>query len=166
MSAPGARRLLAAALLGLVVLALPAAGQEPRPAPRGERVIEALLIWRLVDELDLSEAQIARIFPMVRELKAIRLEAGRRVPPLLREIRRLAAATPRDEEALRARATELSLLRAEFEARRRQQLQLIGQALTPEQLARFVLVQETFEAETLRLLQEVRRAVEQQAPRR
>lgn len=166
MSAAGPRRLLAAALLGLAVLALPAAGQEPRRSPRGERIIEALLIWRLVDELDLSEGQIARIFPLVRELKAIRLEAGRRVPPLLREIRRLAAATPRDEEALRATATELSLLRAEFEARRRQQLQLIAQALTPEQLARFVLVQETFEAETLRLLQEVRRAVEQQAPRR
>lgn len=166
MSAAGSRRLLAAALLALAVLALPAAGQEPRRVPRGERVIEALLIWRLVDELDLSEAQIARIFPSVRELKAIRLEAGRRVPPLLREIRRLAAATPRDEEALRAAATELSLLRAEFEARRRQQLQLIAQALTPEQLARFVLVQETFEAETLRLLQEVRRAVEQPGPRR
>jgi Spy/CpxP family protein refolding chaperone len=166
VSAAGSRRLLAAALLALAVLALPAAGQEPRRVPRGERVIEALLIWRLVDELDLSEAQIARIFPSVRELKAIRLEAGRRVPPLLREIRRLAAATPRDEEALRAAATELSLLRAEFEARRRQQLQLIAQALTPEQLARFVLVQETFEAETLRLLQEVRRAVEQPGPRR
>lgn len=166
MSAAGPRRLLAAMLLGLAVLALPAAGQEPRRVPRGERIIEALLIWRLVDELDLSEAQIARIFPLVRELKTIRLEAGRRVPPLLREMRRLSAATPRDEEALRATATELSLLRAEFEARRRQQLQLIAQALTPEQLARFVLVQETFEAETLRLLQEVRRVVEQQAPRR
>jgi Spy/CpxP family protein refolding chaperone len=166
VSAAPLRRLLAGTLLALIIVALPAAGQEPPAVPRGERIIEAMLIWRLVDELDLTEGQIARIFPAVRALKVIRLEAGRRVPPLVRDIRRLAAATPRDDEALRVKVSELNQLRAEFEARRRQQLQFIAQALTPEQLARFAFIQETFEAETLRLLQEMRRVVEPRPLRR
>lgn len=147
--------------------ATPAAGQEVQPTPpRAERIIEALLIWRLVDELDLTEAQVARIFPRVRALKAIRLEMGRRAPPLLREIRQLINQQPRDDEALKVKVAELNLLRAEMEARRRRQLQLIAAGLTPEQLARFALIQETFEGETMRLLRDAQRLAEEQAPRR
>ncbi len=166
MIAAGVRRLVVGALLVLVTAALPAVGQEPRPTPRGERIVEAFLIWRLVDELDLTETQIAQIFPRVRALKVIRIEMGRRVPRMVREIRRLMAATPRDDDAVRARVAELNLLRAEMEARRRHQLELIAQALTPEQLGKFALIQETFEADTLRLLEEVRRILEEQPPPR
>jgi Spy/CpxP family protein refolding chaperone len=168
---PRPRRYLAGALLILLAAALPAAvlsayaGDAP-PTPRGGRIIEAFLIWRLVDELDLNEGQIARIFPRIRALKTIRLESGRRVPPLMREIRQLMAASPRDEEAIRGRVAELNALRAQIEARRRRELELIAQALTVEQLAKFALIQETFEAETLRLLEDMRRiAGERSGPR-
>lgn len=166
MIPPGARRLLAGLLLMLITLTLPAVGQEIQPTPRGERIIEAFLIWRLVDELDLNEGQIARIFPLVKALKNIRIEMGRRVPPLVREIRQLTRAVTRDDEALRLKVAELNLLRSQMEARRRQQLQLIAQVLTPEQLGKFALIQETFEAETLRLLHEMRRIAEEQSPAR
>jgi Spy/CpxP family protein refolding chaperone len=159
-------RRLVPILLIAIVAALPAAGQEVQPTPRGQRIIEALLIWRLVDELDLNEGQIARIFPRVRVLKTIRFEMGRRVPPLVREIKQLAAQQPRDDEAIKIKVAELNLLRAEMEAKRRRQLQLIAAALTPEQLAKFALIQETFEVDTLRLLDEARRVAEEQSPRR
>jgi Spy/CpxP family protein refolding chaperone len=158
-------RILGLILVASLALALPAIGQEQTP-PRGERIIEALLIWRLVDELDLNEGQIARIFPRVRALKTIRIEMGRRAPPLTREIRQLIAAAPRDDEAIRIKVTELNLLRAEMEARRRRQLQLIGSVLTIEQMGKFTLIQESFETETLRLLREMRRIVEDTSPRR
>lgn len=160
------RRLAGGVLIALLALALPAVGQEPQPAPRGERIIEALLIWRLVDELDLTEGQIARIFPRIKALKTIRLEMGRRVPPLVREIRQLVAQAPRDEDAIRIKVTELNILRAQMEARRRRQLQLIASVLSIEQMGKFALVQETFEVETLRLLEEMRRIAEEQSPRR
>jgi len=163
---PGARRLLAGLLLMLTTLTLPAVGQEIRPTPRGERIVEAFLIWRLVDELDLNEGQITRIFPRVKALKEIRIEMGRRVPPLVREIRQLTRAVPRDDETIRLKVAELNLLRSQMEARRRQQLQLIAQVLTPEQLGQFALIQETFEAETLRLLQEMLRIAGEQSPAR
>jgi len=160
------RRLVPILLIAIVAAALPAAGQEVQPTPRGQRIIEALLIWRLVDELDLNEGQIARIFPRIRALKTIRFEMGRRVPPLVREIKQLAAQQPRDDEAIKIKVAELNLLRAEMEAKRRRQLQLIAAALTPEQLAKFALIQETFEVDTLRLLDEARRVAEEQSPRR
>jgi len=160
------RRLVPILLIAIVAAALPAAGQEVQPTPRGQRIIEALLIWRLVDELDLNEGQIARIFPRIRALKTIRFEMGRRVPPLVREIKQLAAQQPRDDEAIKIKVAELNLLRAEMEAKRRRQLQLIATALTPEQLAKFALIQETFEVDTLRLLDEARRVAEEQSPRR
>ena len=160
------RRLVPILLIAIVAAALPAAGQEVQPTPRGQRIIEALLIWRLVDELDLNEGQIARIFPRIRALKTIRFEMGRRVPPLVREIKQLAAQQPRDDEAIKIKVAELNLLRAEMEAKRRRQLQLIAAVLTPEQLAKFALIQETFEVDTLRLLDEARRVAEEQSPRR
>ena len=160
------RHVIPVLLVATLALALPAVGQEPQATPRGERIIEALLIWRLVDELDLNEAQIARIFPRIRALKAIRLEMGRRVPPLIREIKQLSAQQPRDDEAIRIKVTELNLLRSEMEARRRRQLQHISTILTPEQLAKFALIQETFEVETLRLLTDARRIAEEQNPPR
>ncbi len=158
-------RLAPALLIAALALALPASGQEPQ-THQGERIIEAIFIWRLVDELDLSEAQIAQVFPRVKALKNIRLEMGRRVPQLLREIRQLMRSPSRDEETLRVKVAELSQVRGQMEARRRQQLQLIAAALTPEQMARFALIQETFEVETLRLMQEMRRIVEEQPPPR
>lgn len=164
-------RLMAGGLLVLLAITLPAGvlpavGQDAQPTPRGGRVIEALLIWRLVDELDLTEAQIARIFPRIRALKSIRIEMGRRVPPLVREIRQLTRAVPRDDEAIRARVAELNQLRRETEVRRRQHLQAIAEVLTPEQLGKFALIQETFESETLRLLEDMRRVAEDQILRR
>lgn len=159
-----ARRLAPALLVVLMALALPAVGQEP--SPRGDRIIEAIFIWRLVDELDLAEGQIVRVLPRLKALKTIRIEMGRRAPALRREIRQLTAQQPRDEEAIRAKVAELNLLRAEMETGRRRQLQMIAAALTPEQQAKFALIQETFEMDTLRLLEEMRRIAEEQLPPR
>lgn len=166
MTILAARRVIPGLLIAVLALVLPAAAQEPRPSPRGERIIEAFLIWRLVDELDLNEGQIVRIFPRIKALKTIRLEMGRRVPPLMREIRQLSAQTPRDNELIRIRVVELNQLRSQMEARRRNQLEGIAAALSSEQLAKFALIQESFETETIRLLEQMRRIAEEQSTQR
>jgi len=150
-----------------LVLSLPAIGQPPpRPRdPRTERVIEALLIWRLVDELNLSDEQIARIFPRIKALKELRIGLGIRKVVLQRELRALLREQPPNEEAIRARVAELDQLRARVEQQRERILQEIAAVLTLEQRARFALIQETFEAETIRTLEEVRRMVDQQRRR-
>lgn len=156
------RRVLLAAMV-VALLALPALGQAPTPLPdeRVGRIIEALLIWRLVDELELTDQQIARLFPRIKALKEIRLELGRRKRVLEADLRQLLRQRPTNQEAIRLKLAELNDLRAEIERRRQQVLRQIGAILTIEQQAKFALIAERFEAETLRLLEEVRRLVEQ-----
>ncbi|MBI3974812.1 MAG: periplasmic heavy metal sensor [Armatimonadetes bacterium] len=156
------RRVLLAAVV-VALLALPALGQAPTllPDERVGRIIEALLIWRLVDELELTDQQIARLFPRIKTLKEIRLELGRRKRMLEADLRQLLRQRPPDQEAIRLKLAELNDLRVEIERRRQQVLRQIASILTIEQQARFALIAERFEAETLRLLEEVRRLVEQ-----
>jgi len=150
------------------ILTLPAVGGPPRMQrdPRAERVIEALLIWRLVDELNLTDQQIARIFPRIKALKELRIHLGIRKVMLQRELRALLRQQPRDEELIRAKIAELDELRARIELERGQILRDIHAALAVEQRAQFTLIQETFEAETIRTLEEVRQLVEEQRRRR
>lgn len=150
-----------------LVLSLPAIGQPPpRPRdPRTERVIEALLIWRLVDELNLTDEQVARIFPRIKALKELRIGLGIRKVMLQRELRALLREQPPNEEAIRGKVAELDQLRARVEQQRERILQEIAAVLTLEQRARFALIHETFEAETIRTLEEVRRMVDQQRRR-
>lgn len=153
--------LLLAALIALTIPA--AAGRGPRD-PRTERIIEALLIWRLVDELSLNEQQIARIFPRIKALKELRIELGRRKVAVQRDLRDLMQQQPRNEEEIQAKINELDQLRTQIEIRRQQILREIYAALTLEQRAQFALIAESFEAETIRLLEEVRQILERRRP--
>lgn len=153
-------------VIGVVLVAVPALGQPtPLPEERAGRIIEALLIWRLVDELDLTEQQIARLFPRIKALKQIRLELARRKRDLEAGLRVALNQRPPDEETIRIKVAELNALRAETEQRRQRVLRQIASIFTLEQQAKFVLIQERFEAETLRLLDDIRRITEQARPR-
>lgn len=156
-----ARRATLLVLAAVIALTIPVtAGRGPRDA-RAERIIEALLVWRLVDELNLSEQQIARIFPRIRALKELRIELGRRKIMLQRELRELMQQQPRNDAEIQARISELEQLRAQIQLRREGILRDINAALTLEQRAQFALIAETFEAETIRMLEEVRLIIEQ-----
>jgi len=56
-------------------------------------------------------------------------------------------------------------LRLRIERERERILQEIHGALTVEQRARFAVIEETFEAETIRTLEEVRRIIEERQRR-
>ncbi|MDR5682816.1 MAG: hypothetical protein QN163_02140 [Armatimonadota bacterium] len=138
-----------------------ALAQRALPAERAARILEALLIWRLVDELDLTEGQIARIFPQVRALKSARFEFARRQGELREEIRALLQQRPPNRALIRSKVAELDAVKTQFEQRRAAILQRTRTALSLEQQARFSLIQDTFEEETVRLLRDVQRFIEQ-----
>ncbi len=161
------RRRALLAFLVVILVAVPVLAQAPTPLPeeRAGRIIEALLIWRLVDELELTDNQIGRIFPRIKQLKELRLDLGRRKRALESELRQALAQRPRDQGVIKIKVAQLEALRTETEQRRQRLLRQINNALTVEQQAKFALIAERFEAETLRLLEEVRRLVEQQQSR-
>lgn len=149
---------LAGAVVSLATVG--SAAQGANLAARAQRILEALLVWRLVDELDLRDDQIARIFPHLRALKYARIEFAERRRSAQGEIRRLLAARPVDRDRVEARLRELEAAQAEFRRKRAAALAGIRAALSVEQRARFALIQETFERETAALLQDLRRLVE------
>lgn len=156
------------ALVAVAVLTFVAAARAtPRSdlGVRAQRILEALLIWRLVDELDLREEQIARIFPHLRALKYARIQFGERRLAAEGEIRRLLAARPVDRSQVEIQLKELEAAQAEFRRKRAAALAGIRAALTVEQQARFALIQDTFERETAALLRDVHRFVERQGGR-
>jgi len=162
------RSVLGALALAAAVVLLAAAGnaaQRASLAARAQRILEALLVWRLVDELDLREDQIARIFPHLRALKYARIEFAERRLSAQREIHRLLAVRPVDRSQVEAQLRALEAAQAEFRRRRAAALAGIRTALTVEQQARFALIQETFERDTAALLEDVRRFVEQRGGR-
>lgn len=136
--------------------------QTALPPDRADRIIEALMIWRLVDDLALSDGQIAAIFPMIRELKMIRIEAARQKLRLEREVRQLLAQTPRDEPAIRERLRALDRLRIVMEQRRRETIARIRGVLTLEQQVRFAQIEDVFEQQTVRLIQEIQQILQEQ----
>lgn len=160
-------RLDRAAVLGILAVLVVAAASAAAPGRpvrgRAERVLEALLVWRLVDELDLSEEQVCRVFPPLRALKHARLRFGQRRAELHREIRWLLAERPVDRERLDAKVRELRAAQEEFRHRRTQALEQIRAALNAEQRARFALIQDAFERETLSLLGDVERFVRERS---
>ncbi|HEY3247449.1 MAG TPA: hypothetical protein VGK88_04025 [bacterium] len=159
------RRPLLVLVAAVLALTIPAAGEVPNRDPRAERIIEALMIWRLVDEVNLTEPQIARIFPRIKALKEIRFEIARRRAQFRIEMNALLAQQPRNDDLVRAKIDELDQFRRDVELRRQRILQEIYAALRIDQRAKFALIQETFEVETLRLLEDVRRMVEEQQRR-
>jgi hypothetical protein len=64
-----------------------------------------------------------------------------------------------DRERVEAKLRELRAAQQEFQQQRAEALERIRAALTPEQRARFVLIQDSFERETLSLLGDVERFV-------
>lgn len=148
-----------AAVAAVLVSSGLAAAQRPAGPERAERVLEALLVWRLVDELELSDEQVCRVLPALRALKHARLAFGQRRAELHREIRALLRERPVDRERVEAKVRELQAAQREFQQRRGEALERIRAALTPEQRARFALIQDTFERETLSLLGDLERFV-------
>jgi Spy/CpxP family protein refolding chaperone len=157
----GAARVAVIVLACVLVASGAALAQRAVPAERAARILEALLIWRLVDDLNLTDAQIARIFPQIRALKNARLEFARRQRELREEIRGLLRQRPRNPELIEVKVAELQTVKTQFEQRRAAILQRIQAALSVEQQARFVLIQETFEEDTVRLLNDLQRFIEQ-----
>lgn len=157
----GAARVAVIVVACVLVASGAALAQRAVPAERAARILEALLIWRLVDDLNLTDAQIARIFPQIRALKNARLEFARRQRELREEIRGLLRQRPRNPELIEVKVAELQTVKTQFERRRAAILQRIQAALSVEQQARFVLIQETFEEDTVRLLNDLQRFIEQ-----
>jgi hypothetical protein len=158
-------------LSGGKILAQPA---EP-PAPREERPmdqerreelkkrIELIWMWKLTEELDLTEAEGAKVFPLLRQYEEQKRELREENRRLVRELQRMIDAGASEGDLKRA------IKALEENDRKRNKVQEEGfgklaKVLSVEKQARYIVFQEHFRREIHRLIREARH--EEGGPRR
>jgi Spy/CpxP family protein refolding chaperone len=164
-SNPGKLRVSAfrthALLTGIVLVILVAAGSgraQPASGPGGpppNRKLEALRIWRLTQELDLSEDQAAQFFPKLKGLRELRQQHRAARSALLDELEARLKDEPVDPSAIKP---VLDSLVAVDENAREAELRLrreIAELLTIEQQARLYIFEATFDRQARRVIQQI-----------
>jgi DNA repair exonuclease SbcCD ATPase subunit len=153
----------------IMTLALIQAGNQDPAGRRGqppvreevEAMVDAYIISKLQEALQLDDEQYARVIVAQKKLQESRRSFRRQRAETLRELRRsLASAEPRDDQ-LGSLLDRLAELQKDFEERQRAELKGLDALLTLRQRARYRIL----EAEIERRLQELVRRVRQGQPR-
>ena len=155
--------LVAAGLVGLVVLVSSAMGQTfappapGRPGPgEGRRLIETIKIWKMTEALNLTEDQAAKLFPKLTQLEASRREFHGRQRLLRDALAVLLRQRPLREIEIKTRLEELDRTEIDFKGRERSVMGELRSILSLEQQARLALFEERFEMEMRRTIQDLR----------
>lgn len=138
-----------------VTLSLLVLGTALWAAPRGpqerRRELEMLRMWRLTKELDLSEEEAAKVFPLLGRYSRKRQQLQSQRWRLLRELRELL-----DEEAppeqLEEKMRQIEAKTRELEELRWKEWQEIKRILSPEKQARYLLFHERFVRDLWKIL--------------
>ncbi|RLA92987.1 MAG: hypothetical protein DRG69_07925 [Deltaproteobacteria bacterium] len=124
-------------------------------APRGpqerRRELEMLRMWKLTEELDLSEEEAAKVFPLLRRYSRKRQQLQRQRWRLLQELRGLL-----DEEApperLKEKMRQIEAKTRELEELRWKEWQELKKTLSTEKQARYLLFHERFARDLWKIL--------------
>ena len=155
------------ALLIVVALGLsgsPSIAQESdRPPDIGR--LERARLERLQGLLELNDRQTSELEAVMRDFRRQNQEAGAERRRAMQGLRQALGREPVDDEEVRRALDRLEAQRRSTERLREQQRQRLGQLLTPQQHAKFMLFNEQFDARVRQLMAE-RRSDRQQDQRR
>lgn len=143
-------RILILVPLGLS-LAQPSEKREPK------ELIETLRIWRLTEELKLSEEQASKLFPKLRAMREAKREFRRERMEILKSMKKeLKSEKPR-EKVLKEKIESLKRGEKGFREKEEGLREEISRILTIEQQARLLVFQEKFDKEIRTLIRKVKR---------
>jgi len=134
--------------------------------PLHERALRAVLTihnWKLTEAVGLSEEQAAQLFPRFREAFQIRWQSERRRGHLLRRLEKMVDVAPQEGERLAQLLSQWGENEARLRASQDELQGALKRVLTPMQLVKYLLFQERFQGDLVRVLNEQRG---QQPPRR
>jgi len=119
------------------------------------KMLEAVRISRMTEELQLTDQQIAQFFPKLKEMEANLRETGRHQQKLLGQLDSLLAAGAKDPE-LKAKMTQIE----NDEAERRQRMKMfkakLDGILTVKQQARMLVFNRKFDDEIRDMVRDIR----------
>lgn len=135
-------------------------GNSPRDAELDHQVADAmqqLMVARLAQHLELSQAQQARVIPMIRELTLLRREHAARRRQAIRALATLSRDAGTEDEVIRARLTALAVVELDFRREEDSSLAAIHKHLDVRQQARLLAFEEGFRDEMRRRVEDARR---------
>ncbi len=139
--------------LFLPLLFIFAQGKFEEKDPR--EIIEKVRIYKLTEELDLSEEQMTKLFPRLKEMRKNEQEFHKQRIEIVQKLKELLEEKAKEQEIIKTLSRLQELQKKRFESQLRE-LEEVKQILTPEQQARFIIFQEEFEKEIRDLIREVR----------
>ena len=118
-------------------------------------MIEDLRIVRLTKELNLTDQQLAKFLPKMREIEASRREFHQKRVGLIKDMDDLLGRKA-SEKDLQAKLSDLDKLENDLQSRERENRKALVGQLSVEQQARFVVFQENFEREIRELIRGIK----------
>lgn len=127
----------------------PELGGPPSEERREEvrKKIEAVWIWRLIDELKLDAGSSAKLSSLLSSLGQKRRDTMREQMQAMRDLRFLLKAAKPDEAKIRSLLDKLEKNHHEMQSLKDRELKGLKDFLTIEQQARFLLFQQEFQRE-------------------
>lgn len=119
------------------------------------KMLEAVRITRMQEDLDLSEAQIAAFFPKLKQTDEKVRKIGHRRRELLRQLEKLLEARAKEAD-LTAKLDEIDKLEQERFQTMRAGRQELDALLNPEQRSRWRLFADRFDSEIRGMLRDIR----------
>jgi Spy/CpxP family protein refolding chaperone len=119
---------------------------------RGAKMVETLRIWKMVDSLNLSEEQLAKFLPKLKEEKELRREYGEERKRNLENLRELLIEEEVSEKEIKAQLKELEEIDSEFQEETKALREEVKKLLNTRQQAQFYIANEEFQKELRHLL--------------
>lgn len=143
------------------VALLVAGGARAQEAPPEEREgvhqkIETLMKWRMLDEVDITEEEGAKLFPALRRIEGRRRELREQSGRLMDELRATLRGVHPDEEALRRTLAGLEESQRGLESLAQEETRTVGGILPLEKQARYLLFRERFERDVRDIVHDIR----------
>ena len=133
--------------------------ESPQPIEKREKIrerIELIRIWKLTEELDLTEETGSKLFPILHKYdkKRIKLEKERR--NIMNQLRKALEDEATSDEEIEAAMDDLEKNALAASDLIRQQREKLKGVLSPRQRAKFILFQRRFQREIRKIIAEAR----------
>lgn len=149
--------------LGLVLVLLSAGivaeGHGPPPLEEREprKLIETVYIWRMTEELDLSEEQISQFFPKLKRLENAEREHSQKIAKAMEELDELLKTDKPSTSALQGKMKELEEIDNQFQQQRIKLQDEIRSVLSVEQQAKLLVFRHRFHREMREILKDIKK---------
>jgi Spy/CpxP family protein refolding chaperone len=120
--------------------------------------MEALMVWRLTEELNLTEDQSAQFFPKWRKIRLLREQYRQERNAVLDGMASLLKEPAPSVSELRSLVDSLETMEEDFRASQARLRRELYDVLTVDQQVRLILFQRNFEHDTRRAIEGIRGA--------